>query len=199
MGISPFSSSSPNLELLQSSRLDDKGNKCHDGTEHTGADGALAGAAGNERRLGWLWQSTGAGSGSGTSAAGSEAGWDLTSGGGVDWGRGGLGGLDGGWAGDDDDLAVGGGQDDLGNGDLGGDGGHGEGGLSGSASWLAWDGDSGLNNDGGDWDGVGSLGLLSLVWAVGDDTGVGWDVWGAKTLEVLSGIVDLLLGGTERC
>ncbi|KFY59023.1 hypothetical protein V496_05845 [Pseudogymnoascus sp. VKM F-4515 (FW-2607)] len=182
----------------------DESNKRHDGTEHTGADGALAGAAGDERRLGWLRESTGSGSGSGTGAASGEANgdgghWDGASRGGDDGESGGLGGLDGGWAGDDDDVAVGGGEDDLGNGDLGGDGGDGEGGLGGGASWLAWDGDGGLDDDGGHWDGVGLLGggLNSLGWAVGDDTGVGWDVWRADTLEELAGGVDLLLGSTE--
>ena len=105
--------------------------------------------------------------------------------------------MDSGWAGDDDDLAVGGGEDDLGNGDLGGDGGQGEGGLGGGASWLAWDGDGGLEDDGGHWDSVGLLGLNSLGWAVGDDTRVGWDVWCADTLEELGSTVDLLVGGTE--
>ncbi|KFY80691.1 hypothetical protein V499_00519 [Pseudogymnoascus sp. VKM F-103] len=175
----------------------DERNKCHNGTEHASADSALRGATRHERRLSWLRETTGSSSGSGTSTAGSEA-WHGASGGGED-GCGGSGGsLDGGGAGNDDDLAVGGGEDDLGNGDLGGDGGDCEGSLSGGASWLARNGDGGLDNDGGDGAGVGLGGLNgSLVGAVGDDTGVGGDVRSADTLEELGGLVDLGVGGSE--
>ncbi|KFZ03000.1 hypothetical protein V501_09435 [Pseudogymnoascus sp. VKM F-4519 (FW-2642)] len=175
----------------------DERNKRHNGTEHTRADSALGGATRHERRLSWLRETTGSGTSGGTSTAGGEA-WDGASGGGEDRGRGSGGSLDGGGAGNDDDLAVGGGEDDLGNGDLGGDGGDGEGGLSGSASWLAGNGDGSLDNDGGHWAGVGLGGLNgALVGAVGDDTGVGGDVWGADTLEELGGLVDLGVGGSE--
>ncbi|KFY88134.1 hypothetical protein V500_06541 [Pseudogymnoascus sp. VKM F-4518 (FW-2643)] len=184
---------------LFSTTTDDERNKRHDGTEHTSADGALARATRDEGRLCWLRQTTGSGSGDGAGAASGEAGGDGASGGGVDGAGGSGGGLDGGGAGDDNDLAVGGGEDDLGNGDLGGDGGHGEGGLGGGAGGLTWDGDGGLDDDGGDGDGVGLLGRgrNSLGWAVGDDAGVGGHVWGADTLEELGGGVDLIVGGTE--
>jgi hypothetical protein len=177
--------------------LDDERNKRHNGTEHTSANSALRGATRHERRLGWLRETTCSCSGGGTSAAGGEA-WDGASGGGEDgcWGSGGS--LNSCWAGDDDDVAVGGGEDDLGNGDLGGDGGDGESSLGSGASWLARNSDGSLNDDGGHWASVGlGGGNSSLVGAVGDDTRVGRDVRSADTLEELSGLVDLGVGGTE--
>ncbi|KFY42645.1 hypothetical protein V494_02314 [Pseudogymnoascus sp. VKM F-4513 (FW-928)] len=183
---------------VSSNCLNDERSKGHNGTEHTGADGALGSGARNERRLGWLRQATGSGASGVASTASGEANRDLTSGGSGDWARGSGGGIDGGGAGDDDDLAVGGGEDDLGNGNLGGDGGDGEAGLGGGAGWLAGHSDGGLDDDGGHGAGVGLGGLnASLVGAVGDDAGVGGHVWGADTLEVLGGVVDLVLGGTE--
>jgi hypothetical protein len=62
--------------------------------------------------------------------------------------------------------------------------------------WGAWDPDGGLDDDGGAllwwWENW----ALTLLWAVGDETRVGWNVWRAETLEVLAGLVNFRLGAT---
>lgn len=176
------------------SHLDDEHGEGHGGTQDTCADRAAA--SGTGELGGWAGDRGGADRAAGCDreAGGWDGrgwdgwGWDGWGWDGGEGGRGllghGRGGRDGLWSSSWDEVdraASDGGQDDLWDGDLGGDG------LDGRAA-----SEGGLQNNSGDWAGLGAV----AWWGTDNNIWVGWDVWRADTLEVGCGAVDLSLASS---